>query len=160
MRDGPGLAALFPSSHWLWLLSWTTGAVVQLLSHVDSVTPWTAAHQASLPSTISWSLLRLMSIELMMPSNHLILCLSTFSTFSSRPQPFPASGSFSMNWFFASGGQSIGASASASVLPVNIQGCLPLGLTGLIFLLSQGLNRGRSAINLLNRPLRKSLFSV
>jgi len=52
---------------------WTI--VVQLLSHVWLLaTPWTAAHQASLSSTVSWSLFRLMSIELMMPSNHLILC--------------------------------------------------------------------------------------
>ena len=60
--------------------------------------------------------------------------------FSSCPQSFPASGSFPMNWLFASGGQSTGASASASVLPMNIQGRFPLGLTGLISLLSKGLS--------------------
>ena len=53
-------------------------------------------------------------------------------------QSFPASGSFPKSQFFASGGQSIGASASASVLPTNIQGWIPLGLTGLISLLSKG----------------------
>ena len=57
--------------------------------------------------------------------------------FSSCPPSFPASGSFPVSWLFASGGQSIGASASASVLSVNIQGWLPLGLTGLISLQSK-----------------------
>ena len=56
-------------------------------------------------------------------------------------QSFPALGSFPRSWLFASGGQSIGASASASVLPMNIQGWFPLGLTGLISLLSKGLSR-------------------
>ena len=56
-------------------------------------------------------------------------------------QSFPASGSFPMSQFFTSGGQSIGTSASASVLPMNIQGWFPLGLTGLISLLSKGLSR-------------------
>ena len=59
----------------------------------------------------------------------------------SCPQSFPASGSFPMSQLFTSGGQSIGASASASVLPMNIQGWFPLGLTGLISLLSKGLSR-------------------
>ena len=61
--------------------------------------------------------------------------------FSSCPQSFPASGSFPMSQFFTSGGQSIGASASASVLPMNIQGWFPLGLTALISLLSKALSR-------------------
>ena len=56
-------------------------------------------------------------------------------------QSFPASGSFPRSQFFTSGGQSVGASALASVLPVNIQGWFPLGLTILIFLLSKGLSR-------------------
>ena len=56
-------------------------------------------------------------------------------------QSFPASGSYLMSWFFISGGQSIGASASTSALPVNIQGWFPLGLTGLISLQSKGLSR-------------------
>ena len=88
---------------------------VQLLSHVQLfVTPWT---QASLSFTITGSLLKLMSIESVMPFSHLILCCC----FSSRLQSFPASGSFPMSQFFASGGQRIGALASASVLPMNIQ---------------------------------------
>ena len=70
---------------------------------------WTAACQASLSFTIYQSLLKLMSIESMMPSNYPILC----HPFSSCPQPFPASESFPMSRIFISGGQSIGASASA-----------------------------------------------
>ena len=56
-------------------------------------------------------------------------------------QSFPASGSFPVSWFFASGGQSIGPSASASVLPMNIHDWFPLGLTGLISLQSKGFSR-------------------
>ena len=86
---------------------------------------------------ISWNVLRLMSIESVMPSNHLILCIP----FSSCLQSFPASGSFPMNRLFTSGGQSIGASASTSVLPMNIQDWFPLRLTGWISLQSKGLLR-------------------
>ena len=64
---------------------------------------------------------------------------SSVSPFSSCPQSFPASESFLMSWLLPSGGQSIGASASGSVLPMNIQGGFPLGLTGLISLQSKGL---------------------
>ena len=67
--------------------------------------------------------------------------LSSVVPFSSRFQSFPASGSSPMNQFFASGGQSIGASASASVLPMDIQDRFPSGLTGLISLQSKGLSR-------------------
>ena len=66
---------------------------------------------------------------------------SSVIPFSSCLQSFPESGSFLMNWLFTSGGQSIGASASASVLPMNTQCWFPLGLTGLISLLSKGLLR-------------------
>ena len=66
---------------------------------------------------------------------------SSVSPFSSCPQSFPASGSCPMSWLFTSGGQSIGVSVSASVLPKNIQGWLPLGLTGWISLQSRGLSR-------------------
>ena len=101
--------------------------VVQSLSCIQLfVTPWTAALQTSLSFTISWSLLKLMSIQAMMPSNHHIL----FFPFSSCLQSFPASGSFPMSWLFASGGQNV--EASASVLPMNIHGWLLLGLTGLV----------------------------
>ena len=97
---------------------WVLFVVVQLLSHIRLFAiPWTAACQASWSFTISWSLLKLISIESVMPSNHLILCCP----FSSCLQSFLASGSFQMSQFFTSGGQSIGASASASVLPMNIR---------------------------------------
>ena len=113
--------------------------VVQLLNRVKTfhVTPWTAACQASLCSTISQSFLKLMSIE----SWYHPTISSSVTLFSSSPQPFPASGSFPMSQLFSSGGQSIGASASASILLMNIQGWFPLGLTHLIFLLSKGLSR-------------------
>ena len=66
---------------------------------------------------------------------------SSVVPFSSCPQSFPASGSFPMRQFFTSGGQRIGASVSASVLPMNIQNWFPLGWTGWISLLSKGLSR-------------------
>ena len=98
--------------------------------------PWTAAHQASLSFTVSWSLLRLMSVES-------VMCYLTISfsaaCFSSCLQSFPESGSFPVSQLFASGGQSIGA--SASVLPVTIQSWFPLGWTRLISLQSKGLSR-------------------
>ena len=108
-------------------ISWEAPSIsfssVQSLSCVRLFeTPQIAAHQASLSITKSWSLPKLMSIELVMPFNHLILCCPLlFPLFSSHLQFFPASGSFPMSQFFASGGQNIGVSASASVLPVNIQ---------------------------------------
>jgi len=100
------------------------------------VTPWTAAHQASLSITNSQSLLKLISIELVIPSDH----LSSVVPFSSCLQSFPASGFFQMTQLFASGGQNIGVSALASVLPMNIQDWFPLGWTGWISLLSKGLS--------------------
>ena len=81
--------------------------------------PWTAARQASLSFTVCQSLLKLMSIELVMPS----AILSWVIPFSCL-QSFPASGSFLMNQLFASGGQSIGSSASASVLPIEYSGLI------------------------------------
>ena len=88
---------------------------VQLLSCVRLFeTPWITACQASLSITNSWGLLKLMSIESVMPSSHLIVV-----PFSSCPQSLPASGSFPMSQLFAGGGQSIAVSASASVLPMN-----------------------------------------
>ena len=67
--------------------------------------------------------------------------LSSVIPFSSCPQSFPASGSFQMSQLFASGGQSIGVSASTSVLPMNTQDWSPLGWTGWISLQSKGLSR-------------------
>ena len=115
--------------------------------------PWTAALQASLSFTISQSLFKLMLIELVMHPT----ISSSVIPFSSCPWSFSASGSFPtvlkkglfqrvlgntlfQGLFFASGSQRIGASALASVLPVDILGCFPLGLTDLISLLSKGLS--------------------
>ena len=115
-----------------------TCCVVQLPSHVLLfTTPWIAAHQASLSLTISWSLLKFMSIALVMSSNHLILCCPLLLLSSI----YPSIRVFPMSQLFASGGQSIGASASASVHPVNIQCCFPLRLTGWISLQSERLSR-------------------
>ena len=109
--------------------------VVQSLSSVQLfVTLWTAAHKASLSFTISRSLLKLMSIELVMSPNHLVLCCPLLLSQSS-----PASGFLPVSWLFASGSQSTGV--SALVLPMNIQGWFPLGLVSLISFLSKGLSR-------------------
>ena len=134
--------------HWVFTCTWGPSqenenlkkwlVVVQSLSPVQLfVTWWTAAHQASLFFTISQSC-----------SNSCPLsrwCHPTISSsvipFSSCLQSFPASRSFQMSQFFTSDGQSIGASALASVLPMNIQDWFPLGLTGLISLQSKGLWR-------------------
>ena len=126
--------SVFELSLTLLLLLWHSG-VVQLLSRVRLfVTSWSGACQASLSSTISRSLLKPMSIESVMLSNLLILCCRLLLL----PSTFSSIKSFPVSQHFTSGGQGIGASASASVLPVNIQGRFPLGLTGLISLLSKG----------------------
>ena len=101
----------------------------------DSATSWTAACQASLSFTIS----RSCSNSCPLSQWSLPTISSSVVPFSSCLQCFPASGSFPLSQFFASGGQSIGA--SASVLPVNSQDWFPLGLIGLISLLSKGLPR-------------------
>ena len=111
---------------------------VQSLGHVRLfATPWIAARQASLSITNSWSLHKLTSIESVMPSSHLISVVH----FSSCPQSLPASESFPVSQFFTWGGQSIGVSASASVLPMNTQDWSPLGWTGWISLQSKGFSR-------------------
>ena len=110
--------------------------VVQSLSHVQFfVTPWLQHTRLPCPSLSSG-----------VCSNSCPLsqwCHPTISSsvtpFSSCPQSFPALGSFTMSQLFASGGQSIGASASVSILPMNTDGWFPLGLTGLI-LMSKGLS--------------------
>ena len=118
---------------------------IQLLSHIWLiVTPWTTACQASLSFTISQSLLKLMSIESVMPSSHLIL----YCPLLLLPSIFLSIRVFSNSQLFASGGQSIGVSASTSVLPRNIQGLFPLGLTDLMSLLSKGLSRVFSALQM------------
>jgi len=111
---------------------------VQSLSRVRIfATPWTATWQAPLSITNSRGLLRLMSIESVKPSNH----SSYVVPFSSCFQSFLALGSFPMSRFFESGGRSIGVSASASVLSMNIQNWFPLGWTSWIFFQSKGLSR-------------------
>ena len=121
------------------LTVWITTNCGKFFSSVQSLsrarlfaTPWIAACQASRSITNSWSSLRLMSIESVMPSSHLILC---------RPLLLPASESFPMSQLFAWGGQSTGVSALASVLPKNTQDGSPLEWTGWISLQSKGLSR-------------------
>ena len=110
---------------------------VQLLSCVLLFpTPWNTAHQASLSITNSQSSFKLMSIESLMPSS----ISSSVIPFSSCPQSLWASASFPMSQLFASGGQSIGLSASASVLPVNTLDWSPLGWTRWISLQSKDLS--------------------
>ena len=131
--------------------------VVQPLSCVWLfIIPWTAARQASLSFTISWSLLKFMSIESVMPSNHLGLCQPLLLL----PSIFPASGSFLMSQVFTSGGQSIGVSASASVLPVSIQDWFPLGRTGWISLQSKGLSKVFSNTTVQKRQFFGSQLSL
>ena len=111
---------------------------VQSLSNVQLFeTPWTAELQPPLSITKSQTLLKLMSIELVIPSDQLILChpLLLLASIFLSIKIFP------MSQFFTSGGQSIGASASASVLPLNIKDWFPLGLAGLTSFQSKGLSR-------------------
>ena len=119
-----------------WLSNWaqSVSSVTQLCPTLRN--PWITARQASLSITNSWSLLKLISIESVMPSSHLIII-----PFSSCPQSFPASGSFQMSQFFAWSGQSLGVSALISVFPMNILDWFPLGWTHWIFLQSKGLSR-------------------
>ena len=100
-------------------------------------TRWTAACQTSLYITNSQSLLKLISIDSVMPSNHLMLCVPFLLPHSI----FPSKRSFQMSQLFASDGQSIGVSASTSDFPMNIQDWSPLGWIGLITLQSKGLSR-------------------
>ena len=121
------------------LYSWISiFSSVQSLSHVRLFAIlWTTAHQATLSITNSWSSHKLKSIESVMPSNHLILCCPL----SYHLQSFPTSGYFQMSQLLASGGQNLGVSASASVLPMNTQDWFPLGWTGWISFQSKGLSR-------------------
>ena len=111
------------NDHYKTLLPSVQCSSVQLLSRVWLfATPWTAAHQASPSITNSWSLLKLMSIELVMPSSHLILCGPLLLL-----PPIPLSiRVFPMSQLFAWGGQSTGVSALASFLPKKSQGWSPL----------------------------------
>ena len=121
-------------SNWTDWLTMCSVTVVHLLSPVPlSVTPWALPYPSPSPRvcsnscTLSWWC-------------HPTI-LASVAPFSSCPQSFPASGSFPVSWLFISGSQDIGASASASVLPMNIQSWSPLGWTGCISLQSKGLSR-------------------
>ena len=110
----------------------------QLFSYIWLfATPWTVAHQDSCPSPTP----RACSHSRLSSQWYHPTISSSVIPFSSSLQSFPASGSFPVSQFFASGGQSIGVSASASVLPVNILDWFPLGWSSWISLLSKGLSR-------------------
>ena len=129
---------------------------VQSLSRVRLfVTPWTAACQASLAITDSLSLLRLMLVKLVMPSNHLILCRHPSPAFNLSQHQ-----SFLVSQFFALGGQSIGVSASALVLPMDIQDWFPLRLTDLTSLQFKGLSRVFSNTTVQKHQLFSIQFSL
>ena len=124
---------------------------VQSLSHVQFLAnPWTAASQAS-PSPGVCSNSR--------PLNQ--WCHPTISSsvshFAPCTQSFPASGSFPVSQLFLLGGPSTGASASASVLPMNIQSWFPSGLTGLISLLSKRFSRVFSSTTIRKHPFFSSI---
>ena len=116
----------------------TTFSSVQSLNRVQFfATPWTATLQATLSVTNSRRLLKFVSIESVMSSNHLIFCCPLLLL----PSIFARSGSFPISQFFASGGQSIGVSASTSVLLKHIEDWFSLGFTDWISLQSKGLSR-------------------
>ena len=129
---------LDPENHpVIWSCPLVQFSWVQSFSHVQLfATPWITACQGSLSITNSWNSHKPMSIESVMPSNH----SSSVVPFSSCPQSFLASGSFQISQLFASGGQSIGVSASTSVLPVNTEDW-SLGATGGSSLQSKWLSR-------------------
>ena len=123
---------------WFVFHSILTFSSDQLLSCVQLfVTPWIAASPASLSITNSQSLLKLMSVKLVMPS----AISSSVIPFSSCPQSLPASESFPVSQLFTWGGQSTGVSASAPLPPRKSQGWSPLEWTGWISLQSKGLSR-------------------
>ena len=113
----------------------STFSSVQSLSRVRLfVTSWTAARQASLSITNSWSPPKPMSIESVMPSNHLIFCHPLLLL----PSLFPSIRYFQLSQLFASSGQSIGVSPLASVLPMNTQGLISFRMDWLDLLTVQG----------------------
>ena len=124
----------------LLLVLWTflQFSSVQSLSRVRLfASPWITACQASLSNTSSWSLLKLISTELVMPSNHLILCHPLLLLTSIFPsiRVFSNESALHIRW------PKYWTSASAPVLPMNIQDWFPLGWTGWISLQSKGLSR-------------------
>ena len=122
----------------LYELGYDMKCTASLLSFVwCSATPWTPVRQVPLSFTISWSLLRFMFIELVTLSNYLIFCHPLILLTSI----FPSTRVFSSELGLHIRLQSIGASASASVLLMNIQGWFPIGLTTLIIVLSKGISK-------------------
>ena len=119
---------------WDYFTSLQSSSIQSLSRVLLFATPWTTARQASLSVTNSQSLPKLMSIESVVPSTHLILCRPLLLL----PSIFLTSGSFQMSQLFTSDGQRIGVSGSASVLPMNTQDWFPLGWTGWNSLQSQG----------------------
>ena len=129
---------------------------VQSLSHVPLfATPWTAAR---LPCTSPTPRAYSNSCQLSQWCHPTIS--SSLIPFSSHLQSFPASGSFPMGQFFASGGPSIGVSASAWVLPMNIRDWFPLGWTGWISLQSNGLSRFFSNTTVQNHQFYSTQISL
>ena len=144
------------------LKKWSMSLVIQF-SSVQSLsrvllfaTLWSTACQASLSITSSRSSSKPISIELVMPSNYLILCCPLLLL----PSIFPSIGSFQMNQLFASGGQSIGVSASTSVLPINTQDWSHLGWTGWISLQSKRLSRVFSNTTVQKHPFFGAQLSL
>ena len=128
------------TSHWSELLLFSHSVMSDSCNPMDCSTPgFPVLHYPQ-------SLLKLMSIESVMPSNHLILCHPLLLL----PSISPSIKVFSNELALCIRCQSIGASAPASVLPMNVQGWFPLGLTGLIFLLSKGLSRVFSSTTVQN----------
>ena len=134
---------------WIYIsvckIRWNLQTVTFQFSSVQSLsrvwlfaTPLITEHQASRSITNSQSPSKLMCIESIMPSSHLILCRLLLLL---PPKSLPASGSFPMSQLFTWGGRSIGVSVSASVLRMNTQDWSPLGWTGWISLQSKGLSR-------------------
>jgi len=120
-----------------WIRNQSAFSSVQSLSHVLLfVTPWTAARQASLSITNSQSLLKLMSIESVMPSNHLILCCLLLL----QPSIFPIIRVFSSESVLHIRWPKYWSFSFTSVLPMYIQDRFPLGWAGCISLLSKGLS--------------------
>ena len=147
----------YKTSQGNWIRHLSAVVFVQSLNHVwPFVTPWTTARQASLSITNSQSLPN------SCPSSQ--WCYPTISSsvdpFSSCLKSFPVSRSFPMSQLFASGGQSIGVSASVSVLPMNIQNCFPLGLTGWISLQSKWPSRVFSNTTAQKRQFFSSQFPL
>ena len=139
--------------------------VVQSLSHVQLfLAPWTAAHRLPCPSVSPGVCSNSCPLSQWCHPN----ISFSIALFSFCPQSFPASGSFSMSWFFTSGGQSIGDSASASVLPMNNQDWFPSELNSLISLQFKGLSESfpipqfksisSLALSFLNGPTLTSMY--